>query len=74
MVLKEKRTGFIGEKMAISDVSVRLAKHRMVVWIRHIVPIVEKKCMLSWKMCSFSLIRAEDIKGRYGKYFENDKF
>lgn len=60
--------------MAISDVSVRLAKHRMVVWIRHIVPIVEKKCMLSWKMCSFSLIRAEDIKGRYGKYFENDKF
>lgn len=37
-------------------------------------PNCGKKCMLSWKMCSFSLIRAEDIKGRYGKYFENDKF
>ena len=70
MVLKEKRTGFIGGKMAISDASVRLAKHRMAVWIRHIVPIVEEKCMLNLKMCSFSLIRVEDIGVHYGKYFE----
>lgn len=72
MVLKEKRTGFIGGKMATSDASVRLAKHRMVVWIRHIVPIVEEKCMLNLKMCSFSLIRVEDIEVHYGNYFKNN--